>query len=362
MAPSKSTAVSNASSCETAHQSAQLSLPAGRSWLQPPPPSTIGSVTATGPSEPISSRMRRCTTLPWLDRTRPRPTCRRGSLCSARRPVRRDLDQSRARPPSPAPPRASSAAPRDVAARDRRQRSSCATCTVHDRFDVLLLDLDVGPHLRHTPDIHQRCRRRVSRDRRVSSNSRYTGVSSHNVSVHAQTVRQRARARVAARGRARPADRRARGRRSRAAAGRAGADRRRRAPRRASCARPIPAPPSGSSPAPPPRAPTRSTPRSPRPRRGFRQLARDQRRRARRRGADRAPRPGCASAGSSSRRSRCASAPSRGPRPTPTCARRSTSWSTTPRGALELGRGATAAPGPGRAQRAALRAARDRRR
>ena len=41
------------------------------------------------------------------------------------------------------------------------------------------------------------------------------------------------------------------------------------------------------------------------------------------------PRRGCASGGSRSPRSRSARPPSRGPRPTPTCARRSTSSSTT---------------------------------
>ena len=47
-------------------------------------------------------------------------------------------------------------------------------------------------------------------------------------------------------------------------------------------------------------------------------------------------RAGCASAGSSWPRSRCASARSRGRRPTPTCARRSTSSSTTRASAIEL--------------------------
>ena len=57
--------------------------------------------------------------------------------------------------------------------------------------------------------------------------------------------------------------------------------------------------------------------------------------RARGRAAREPPR-GCASAGSSWPRSRSASARSHGPRPTPTCARRSTSSSTTPAAAIEL--------------------------
>ena len=55
-------------------------------------------------------------------------------------------------------------------------------------------------------------------------------------------------------------------------------------------------------------------------------------------GAARRGGAGCASGAWSSPRSRCASAPSRGRRPTPTCARRSTSSSTTRAGAVELDR------------------------
>ena len=60
-----------------------------------------------------------------------------------------------------------------------------------------------------------------------------------------------------------------------------------------------------------------------------------------------APRHGCASGGSSWRRSRSASAPSRGRRPTPTCARRSTSSSTTRAAAIELDAGAPLLQVPG---------------
>ncbi len=84
--------------------------------------------------------------------------------------------------------------------------------------------------------------------------------------------------------------------------------------------------------------PTRSRRRSPRPRAGLREW-RAVTRRGAGGGARRAPPPGCASGGSSWPRSRCASAPSRGSRPTPTCARRSTSSSTTRAPAIELGRG-----------------------
>ncbi len=76
----------------------------------------------------------------------------------------------------------------------------------------------------------------------------------------------------------------------------------------------------------------------------------------------RAPPPGCASGASSSPRSRCASAPSRGPRPTPTCARRSTSSSTTRAAASSSTRGRPLLQVPGERNELRYVAARRRRR
>ena len=100
-----------------------------------------------------------------------------------------------------------------------------------------------------------------------------------------------------------------------------------------------PGSPSGSSPGPPRRARRDVQAAIADGRARASRLAGRVGRRARRARCSRRPR-GCASGASSSPRWRCASAPSRGPRPTPTSARRSTSSSTTrgPRSSSSAGR------------------------